>query len=182
MSNREQDLGLVDEFVTSESLKRHMLAVEAAVRAYARKFGADEELWGRVGLLHDFDYERYPDAPAHPLEGSKILRERGYPEEVIYAILSHADYLADQYPRKSQLDKTLYACDELCGFIVACAVLRPQKLEGLTASSVRKKMKTLNFAAAVSREDIVRGAEELGVELNEHIDFCVSALAGAKIL
>ena len=182
MSNREQDLALVDEFVTSESLKRHMLAVEAAVRAYARKFGADEELWGRVGLLHDFDYERYPDAPAHPLEGSKILRERGYPEEVIYAILSHADYLADQYPRQSQLDKTLYACDELCGFIVACAVLRPQKLEGLTASSVRKKMKTLNFAAAVSREDIVRGAEELGVELNEHIDFCVAALANGKIL
>ncbi len=182
MSNRERDLALVDEFVTNESLKRHMLAVEAAVRAYARKFGADEELWGRVGLLHDFDYERYPDAPAHPLEGSKILRERGYPEEVIYAILSHADYLSDQYPRLSQLDKTLYACDELCGFIVACAILRPQKLEGLTAASVRKKMKTLNFAAAVSREDIVRGAEELGVDLNEHIDFCIAALAAAKIL
>ena len=182
MSNRTQDLALVDEFVTNESLKRHMLAVEATVRAYARKFGADEELWGRVGLLHDFDYERYPDAPAHPLEGSKILRERGYPEEVIYAILSHADYLADQYPRRSQLDKTLYACDELSGFIVACAILRPQKLEGLTSSSVRKKMKTLNFAAAVSRKDIVRGAEELGVDLNEHIDFCIAALADAKIL
>lgn len=182
MSDRAQDLALVDEFVSNESLKRHMLAVEAAVRAYARKFGADEELWGRVGLLHDFDYERFPDAPAHPLEGSKILRERGYPEEVIYAILSHADYLADQYPRCSQLDKTLYACDELCGFIVACAILRPQKLEGLTASSVRKKMKAVNFAAAVSREDIVRGAEELGVDLNEHIDFCVAALADAKIL
>lgn len=182
MSTRQQDLALIDEFVTNESLKRHMLAVEAAVRAYARKFGADEELWGRVGLLHDFDYERYPDAPAHPLEGSKILRERGYPEEVIYAILSHADYLADQYPRRSQLDKTLYACDELSGFIVACAILRPQKLEGLTASSVRKKMKAVNFAAAVSREDIVRGAEELGVDLNEHIDFCVAALADAKIL
>ena len=182
MSNRTRDLALVDEFVTNESLKRHMLAVEATVRAYARKFGADEELWGSVGLLHDFDYERYPDAPAHPLEGSKILRERGYPEEVIYAILSHADYLADQYPRRSQLDKTLYACDELSGFIVACAILRPQKLEGLTSSSVRKKMKTLNFAAAVSREDIVRGAEELGVDLNEHIDFCIAALADAKIL
>lgn len=182
MSDRDQDLALVDEFVANESLKRHMLAVEAAVRAYARKFGADEELWGRVGLLHDFDYERFPDAPAHPLEGSKILRERGYPEEVIYAILSHADYLADQYPRRSQLDKTLYACDELCGFIVACAILRPQKFEGLTASSVRKKMKAANFAAAVSREDIVRGAEELGVDLNEHIDFCVAALADAKIL
>ncbi len=182
MSQRDQDLALIDEFVSNASLKRHMLAVEAAVRAYARKFGADEELWGRVGLLHDFDYERFPDAPAHPLEGSKILRERGYPEEVIYAILSHADYLADQYPRRSQLDKTLYACDELCGFIVACAVLRPQKLEGLTSSSVRKKMKTLNFAAAVSRDDIVRGAEELGVDLNEHIDFCIAALAAAQIL
>lgn len=180
--SRAQDLTLLDEFVTSESLKRHMLAVEAAVRAYARKFGEDEELWGRVGLLHDFDYERFPDAPAHPLEGSKILKERGYPEEVIYAILSHADYLSDQYPRRSRLDKTLYACDELCGFIVACAILRPQKLEGLTASSVRKKMKSLNFAAAVSREDIVRGAEELGVDLNEHIDFCIAALAEAKIL
>ncbi len=180
--SRTQDLELINEFVTSDSLKRHMLAVEATVRAYARKFGEDEELWGRVGLLHDFDYERFPDAPAHPLEGSKILRERGYPEEVIYAILSHADYLADQYPRKSRLDKTLYACDELSGFIVACAILRPQKLEGLTASSVRKKMKALNFAAAVSREDIVRGAEELGVDLNEHIDFCIAALADAKIL
>lgn len=182
MLSRDQALALVDEFVTSESLKRHMLAVEAAVKAYARKFGEDEVLWGCVGLLHDFDYERYPNPPAHPLEGSKILRERGYPEELIYAILSHADYLADEYPRRSQLDKTLYACDELCGFIVACAVLRPQKLEGLTASSVRKKMKTVNFAAAVSREDIVRGAEELGVDLNEHIDFCIAALAESKIL
>ncbi len=182
MSQREQDLALVDEYVQNASLKRHMLAVEAAVRAYARRFGADEELWGRVGLLHDFDYERWPDAPAHPLEGSKILRERGYPEEVIYAILSHADYLADQFPRKSQLDKTLYACDELCGFIVACAILRPQRLDGLTASSVRKKMKQVSFAAAVSREDIVRGAEELGVDLDEHIDFCIRALADAKIL
>lgn len=182
MSHRDQDLALVDEFVSSDSLKRHMLAVEAAVRAYARKFGADEELWGRVGLLHDFDYERFPNPPDHPLEGSKILRQRGYPEEVIYAILSHADYLADEYPRRSQLDKTLYACDELCGFIVACAILRPQKLEGLTASSVRKKMKTVNFAAAVSRDDIARGAEELGVDLNEHIDFCIAALADAKIL
>lgn len=182
MTSRTQDLALVDEFVQNASLKRHMLAVEAAVRAYAKKFGADEELWGRVGLLHDFDYERWPDAPAHPLEGSKILRERGYPEEVIYAILSHADYLADQYPRKSQLDKTLYACDELCGFIVAFAILRPQKLEGLTASSVRKKMKTLNFAAAVSREDILRGAEELGVDLDEHITFCIAALQTAAVL
>lgn len=182
MTDRDDDLALIDEFVSNASLKRHMLAVEAAVRAYARKFGEDENLWGRVGLLHDFDYERFPDAPAHPLEGSKILRERGYPEEVIYAILSHADYLADQYPRRSLLDKTLYACDELCGFIVACAILRPQRLEGLTASSVRKKMKQASFAAAVSREDILQGAQELGVDLDEHIDFCIAALAEAKIL
>ncbi|MGN6547585.1 MAG: HD domain-containing protein [Aureliella sp.] len=182
MAQRDDDLALLDEYVKNPSLKRHMLAVEAAVRAYARKFGEDEELWGRVGLLHDFDYERWPDAPAHPLEGSKILRERGYPEEVIYAILSHADYLADQFPRVSLLDKTLYACDELCGFITACAVLRPGKLEGLTASSVRKKMKQASFAAAVSREDITRGAEELGVDLGEHIDFCIRAMAEAKIL
>lgn len=182
MTQRDIDLALVDEYVKNPSLKRHMLAVESAVRAYARKLGQDEELWGSVGLLHDFDYERWPDAPAHPLEGSKILRERGYPEEVVYAILSHADYLADQYPRKSALDKVLYACDELCGFITACAVLRPQRLEGLTASSVRKKMKTLNFAAAVNREDIVRGAQELNVDLDEHIDFCIRAMADAKIL
>ena len=182
MSQRESDLALVDEYVTNPSLKRHMLAVEAAVRAYARKFQQDEALWGTVGLLHDFDYERWPDPPAHPLEGSKILRERGYPEEVIYAILSHADYLADRYPRVSLLDKTLYACDELCGFITACAVLRPQKLEGLAASSVRKKMKQVSFAAAVSREDIVRGAAELGVDLDEHIDFCIKAMADAKIV
>ncbi|MCC6508533.1 MAG: HDIG domain-containing protein [Pirellulaceae bacterium] len=182
MSQRDDDLALVDEFVSNASLKRHMLAVEAAVRAYARKFGEDVELWGRVGLLHDFDYERFPDAPAHPLEGSQILRARGYPEEVIYAILSHADYLSDQYPRRSALDKTLYACDELCGFIVACAILRPQRLEGLTAASVRKKMKSVNFAAAVSREDIVRGAEELGVDLDEHINFCIAALIESQIL
>jgi putative nucleotidyltransferase with HDIG domain len=182
MTQRDADLALVDEYVKNPSLKRHMLAVEAAVRAYARKLGEDEELWGQVGLLHDFDYERWPDAPAHPLEGSKILRERGYPEEVIYAILSHADYLADQYPRKSALDKTLYACDELCGFITACAILRPQRLEGLSASSVRKKMKQLSFAAAVNRDDIIRGAQELNVDLDEHIDFCIRAMADAKIL
>jgi putative nucleotidyltransferase with HDIG domain len=182
MSQRDDDLALVDEYVKNPGLKRHMLAVEAAVRAYARKFDEDEQLWGRVGLLHDFDYERWPDPPAHPLEGSKILRERGYPEQVIYAILSHADYLSHEYPRVSLLDKTLYACDELCGFITACAVLRPGKLDGLTASSVRKKMKQASFAAAVSREDIVRGAAELGVDLDEHIDFCIRAMADTKIL
>ena len=152
-----------------------MQAVEAAMRAYAEKLDADAELWGRVGLLHDFDYERWPDPPDHPLKGSEILAERGYTDEVIYAIKSHADYLED-CPRVSQLDKALYACDELCGFITACALVRPTRLEGLKAKSVRKKMKQISFAAAVNRDDIVRGAEDFGVELNEHIDFCIAAL------
>lgn len=182
MSDRAAHLALLDEYVSNAGLKRHMLAVEAAMRAYARHFGENEELWGTVGLLHDFDYERWPDPPAHPLEGSKILRERGYSEEIIYAILSHADYLADQYPRRSRLDKALYACDELCGFITACAILRPQKLEGLSASSVKKKMKQLSFAAAVNRDDIIRGAAELGVELDPHIEFCAQAMQAAAIL
>ncbi|HUQ69853.1 MAG TPA: HDIG domain-containing protein [Planctomycetaceae bacterium] len=173
----DTDLKLVREFVQNENLVRHMLAVEAAVRAYARKLGADEDLWGSAGLLHDFDYERWPTAPDHPLQGSKILRERGYPEEVIYAILSHADYLSDQYPRVSPLDKTLYACDELFGFITACALVRPERLTGLKASSVKKKLKQLSFAAAVNRDDITRGVAELGVDLDEHIEFCIAALA-----
>ena len=173
--SRDQDLALVREYTQSESLVRHMLAVESAMRAYATKLGEDVEKWGRVGLLHDFDYERWPDPPDHPLKGSEILAQRGYPEDVIYAIKSHADYLTD-CPRVSTMDKALYACDELCGFITACAMVRPTKLEGLKAKSVRKKMKQASFAAAVNRDDIVRGAEDLGVELNEHIDFCVAAM------
>ena len=173
--SREADLKLLGEYTTSESLIRHMLSVEAAMRAYSRKFGEDEEKWGRVGLLHDFDYERWPDPPDHPLKGAEILRQRGYPDDVIYAIKSHADYLED-CPRLSPMDKTLYACDELCGFIVACAMVRPTRLEGLKAKSVRKKMKQVSFAAAVNREDIVRGAEDLGIELNEHIEFCIAAM------
>lgn len=175
MTSRDDDLRLLREYTQSESLIRHMFAVEAAMRAYARHFDEDEEKWGRVGLLHDFDYERWPDSPDHPLKGAAILAERGYPEDVIYAIKSHADYLTD-CPRVSLMDKALYACDELCGFVTACAMVRPTKLEGLKAKSVRKKMKQASFAAAVHREDIVRGAEDLGVELNEHIDFCVQAM------
>ncbi len=173
--SRENDLALLHEFTTSDSLIKHMLAVEAAVRAYARKFGEDEEKWGTVGLLHDFDYERWPDPPDHPLKGAAILAERGYPDEVIYAIKSHADYLPD-CPRVSLLDKTLYACDELAGFITACALVRPDRLQGLTPKSVRKKMKQASFAAAVNRDDIVNGAEDLGVELNEHIVFVIAAM------
>jgi putative nucleotidyltransferase with HDIG domain len=170
--NRDANLALVREYTKNENLVRHMLAVEAAMRGYARKFGQDEERWGTVGLLHDFDYERWPDPPDHPLKGSAILEERGYPPDVIYAIKSHADYLAD-CPRVSQLDKALYACDELCGFLTACALVRPTRLSGLDAKSVRKKMKQPSFAAAVKREDILRGAEDLGVDLDEHINFCI---------
>ncbi len=175
--NRNDNLKLLDEFVESLALKRHMFAVEAAVRAYAKKFGEDEELWGAVGLLHDFDYERWPNPPDHPIEGSKILRQRGYPEELIYAILSHADYLSDQFPRRSPLDKTLYACDELCGFLTACAMVRPERLSGMSAKSVRKKLKQASFAAAVNRSDITNGAADLGVNLDEHIEFCAHAMA-----
>jgi predicted hydrolase (HD superfamily) len=128
-----------------------------------------------VGLLHDFDYERWPTPPDHPLRGAEILAQRGYPQDVIYAIKSHADYLPD-CPRVSRLDKTLYACDELAGFISAVAVIRPEKIRGLTASSVRKKMKQKSFAAAVNREDMIRGAEDLGVDLNEHIQFVIDAM------
>lgn len=174
--SRDADMALLREYTQSESLIRHMLAVESAMRAYAEKLGEDVEKWGRVGLLHDFDYERWPDPPDHPLKGSEILTERGYPEDVIYAIKSHADYLED-CPRVSSMDKALYACDELCGFITACALVRPTRLDGLKAKSVRKKMKTPAFAAAVNRDDIINGAEDFGVELNEHIDFCIAAMS-----
>ena len=173
--HRSDAYALVCRYTQSDSLRRHMLAVEAAMRAYARKLGEDEEKWGIVGLLHDFDYEKWPDPPDHPVQGAKILAEHGYPSDVIYAIKSHADYLTD-CPRVSRLDKTLYACDELCGFITACAMVRPEKLAGMTASSVRKKLKSKGFAAAVNRDDIARGAADLGVDLDEHINFCIAAM------
>lgn len=173
--SRTDAYNLVCQYTANESLRRHMLAVEAALRAYARKFGEDEEKWGMVGLLHDFDYERWPNPPDHPLEGAKILASLGYPEDVIYAIKSHADYLTD-CPRVSRLDKTLYACDELCGFITACAMVRPEKLAGMTPSSVRKKLKAKGFAAAINRDDVTRGAADLGVDLDEHITFCIAAM------
>jgi putative nucleotidyltransferase with HDIG domain len=152
-----------------------MLAVEAAMRAYARKWNEDEEKWGIVGLLHDFDYERWPDPPDHPLKGAAILAERGYPAEVIYAIKSHADYLPD-CPRVRRLDKALYACDELAGFITACAWVRPERLAGMAPASVKKKLKAKGFAACINRDDITRGAADLGVELDEHIQFVIDAL------
>lgn len=164
------------EYTQSDSLRKHMLAVEVAMRAYAVKFDEDVERWGIVGLLHDFDYERWPNPPDHPLKGAAILTELGYPADVIYAIKSHADYL-DDCPRVSLMDRSLFACDELAGFCTATAMVRPEGIRGMQASSVRKKMKSKGFAANVSRDDIVRGAEELGVELNEHIQFVIDAMA-----
>ncbi|MFP6576044.1 MAG: HD domain-containing protein [Pirellulaceae bacterium] len=174
--DREAAYALVCEYTNGESLRKHMLAVELAMRAYAIKYGEDENKWAIVGLLHDFDYEKWPDPPDHPLKGSEILTDRGYPEEVIYAIKSHADYLKD-CPRVSLMDKALYACDELAGFISAVAKVRPDGIRGMKAKSVRKKMKQKSFAAALNREDIVSGAEDLGIELNEHIQFVVDAMA-----
>lgn len=173
--NRTDALALLTEYVKNPSLVNHMKAVEAAMRAYARKLGEDEEKWGVVGLLHDFDYERWPNPPDHPLQGSEILRERGYPEDVIYAIKSHADYLTD-WPRVHALDKALYACDELAGFITAVALMRPNGILDLSASSVKKKLKSKGFAKNVSREDIDRGAADFGVDLSEHIQFVIDAM------
>jgi putative nucleotidyltransferase with HDIG domain len=173
--DRSSALALMHEHTQSQSLRRHMLAVEAAMRAYASKFGDDAEQWGIVGLLHDFDYERWPAPPDHPLKGAAILAARGYPAEVIYAIKSHADYLPD-CPRVSRLDKALYACDELAGFITACAMVRPERLIGMQASSVKKKLKTKGFAANINRDDISRGAADLGVNLDEHIQFVIDAM------
>jgi putative nucleotidyltransferase with HDIG domain len=176
--DRERAWELVCQYTAGDSLRKHMLAVEAAMRAYASRAGADVETWGIVGLLHDFDYERWPDPPDHPLKGAAILAEQGYPDHVIYAIKSHADYLPD-CPRVSPLDKTLYACDELAGFITAVAKIRPEGIRGLKASSVKKKLKQKSFAAAVNREDIARGAADLGFELDAHIQFVIDAMEAA---
>jgi len=175
--NRESAWGLLTEFTQSESLRKHALAVEACMRAYARKLRADEEQWGITGLLHDFDYEKYPTPEEHPSVGSKILRERGYPEEVIRAILSHADYSGVK--RESPMEKTLYACDELSGLITAAALVKPSKsVAEVDARSIRKKMKDKAFARSVNRDDIINGAADLGVDLDEHITFCIEAMKG----
>lgn len=167
---------LLTEWVQADSLRRHCLAVEASMRAMAASRGADVELWGITGLLHDMDYERFPDADTgHPRMAMAELEQRGYPAEMVRAIASHADYLG--VPRESPMEKSLYAVDELSGFVVACAYVRPQGIHGMTPKSVKKKLKTVAFAAAVSREDVRHGAEELGVELDEHIAFVIAALA-----
>jgi putative nucleotidyltransferase with HDIG domain len=183
MPNREDAWKLLCEYTAGESLRKHALAVEACLRAYARKNGADEELWGITALLHDFDYERWPNAEhsatsEHPFEGSKILRERGYPEEMIHAILGHADYSG--VARVSALDHTLFACDELAGFLTACALVKPsKKIAEVETASVKKKLKDKAFARGVNRQDVYQGAEELGVPLEEHIAFCIEAMKGA---
>jgi putative nucleotidyltransferase with HDIG domain len=182
MPTREDAWALLCEYTQSESLRKHMLAVEASVRAYARKNGADENTWSLAALLHDFDYERWPNNDhaadrEHPAEGAKILREKGYSEEIIRAILSHADYTG--VPRETPLEKTLFACDELAGFLTACSYVRPSKsILDLEVSSVKKRMKDKAFARGVSRDDVINGAQQLGVSLDEHIAFCIEAMRG----
>jgi len=171
---RQQDLDLLFEYTKTESLRKHALAVEAAMRAYARKQNEDEEKWGTVGLLHDFDYEMYPQFPDHPMKGSEILKQRGYSDEIRTTILSHVP--DTNVPRDTPIAKTLFAADELCGFIIACALIRPNKIADLEGSSVKKKLKDKAFARAVSREDIYKGAEELGVNFDEHLRFVIDAL------
>jgi predicted hydrolase (HD superfamily) len=177
--DRETAWGLLTEFTQSESLRKHALSVEACMRAYARKFAAgsdkEEELWGVVGLLHDFDYEKYPSLDDHPYKGNEILKDRGYPEVIHRAIMSHAEYTG--VTRDSKMEKALFACDELAGFITAVALIKPGKsLAEVDAKSVRKRMKDKAFARKVNRDDIVNGATELGVDLEEHITFCIEAL------
>jgi putative nucleotidyltransferase with HDIG domain len=177
MPERTAAWNLLTEFTQSESLRKHALAVEACMRAYARKFGEDEALWGVVGLIHDFDYEKYPTPQEHPFKGNEILHEQGYSHEIRRAILSHADYSG--VPRETPMEKALFACDELAGFITAVALVKPGKtLAEVDAKSVRKKMKDKAFARSVSRDDIVNGAKDLGVDLDEHIVFCIEAMKG----
>lgn len=173
---RDEAWTLLAEYTKSESLLKHAQAVEACMRGYAARFGEDVETWGLIGLLHDFDYERWPNPPEHTREGAKVLRERGLSDEVIGCILSHAEWNLDAYPRDTRVRKALFAVDELAGFIVAVALMRPEKLDGMKASSVKKKMKQKSFAAAVSREDITQGAELLELPLDEHIENCIAAL------
>ena len=166
---------ILTEFTQSDSLRKHARAVEAAMRAYAGRYGEDEEAWGVAGVLHDFDYEMHPRGPAHPLKGAELLLARGVPGAVVYAILAHADYSG--VPRLSLLDRALYACDELSGFVHACALVRPGRvIKGLEPASVRKKLRDKAFARTVNRDDVYRGAEELGVDLDAHIAFVISAL------
>ncbi len=183
LPSRDSALELMHDYTASDSLRKHMLAVEAAMRAYARKYGEDEERWGLAGLMHDFDYERYPNAAhsateEHPAEGVRMLRERGYPEDVLQAILGHAGYTG--VARETRMAKALFAVDELTGLITATALVKPSRsVHEVEAKSVRKKMKDKAFARGVSREDVLLGASELGVELDEHIQFVIEAMRGS---
>jgi len=180
LPSRDDTLALMHEYTASDSLRKHMLAVEGAMRAYARKFGEDEERWGLAGLIHDFDYERFPNSAhspteEHPSEGVRVLRSRGYPEDILEAILGHAQYT--DTPRVSTMAKTLFAVDELTGLITATALVRPTKsVHEVDARSVRKKMKDKAFARGVNRDDVINGAKELGVDLDEHISFVVASM------
>jgi putative nucleotidyltransferase with HDIG domain len=182
MPTRDEAWALLCEYTSNENLRKHALAVEACVRAYARKSGAEEELWGLTALLHDFDYERWPNqehhaTEGHPSSGAPILRERGYPEEMIHAILSHAGYTG--VARETALDHALFACDEMAGFLTACALIRPGKtILEVEPVSVKKRMKDKAFARGVSRDDLVKGAEELGLPLEEHMANCIEAMRG----
>ena len=179
MLDRNYCLTLLKEYTQSESLLKHAYAVEACVVAYAEKFGEDKQYWGNVALLHDFDYEKFPTAEEHPFKGSAILKEKGFSEDFRKSILSHADYSGE--PRDTLLKKVLYACDELAGFITAVTYVRPSKsIEEVEVKSVKKKMKDKAFAKAVSREDIINGASELSIELDEHIAFCINAMKAGK--
>jgi predicted hydrolase (HD superfamily) len=174
---RQQAWSLLTEFTKSDSLRKHARAVETSMRAYAARFDEDPERWGIAGMLHDFDYEMHPRAPKHPMKGAEILIARGLERDVVYAILAHADYSG--MPRVSRLDRALYACDELTGFVHACALVRPGRvISGLEPASVRKKLKDKAFARTVNRDDVYRGAAELGVDLDAHIAFVVEALEG----
>ncbi|MBZ5569596.1 MAG: HDIG domain-containing protein [Acidobacteriia bacterium] len=175
MSDRHSAWCLLTEFTQSENLRKHALAVEACMRAYARKFGEDEDKWGLVGLIHDFDYDRWPSLEDHPYRGNEILIQRGWPEEITKAVMSHADYTG--VARETRMEKALFSCDELAGFITAAALVRPDKsIHSLEAKSVKKRMKDKAFARSVSRDDVVNGAAALGVDLDEHIAFCIEAM------
>lgn len=181
MSNpitRDSAWNLLNEYVKSKALIKHMLGVEAAMRTYAKKFGEDEEKWAITGLIHDFDYEKYPTTEEHPIKGNEILKEKGYPEDILEAIMGHATYSG--VPRTSKMAKTLFAVDELCGLIHAVALVRPNGFDGMKTKSVKKKLKDKAFAAKINREDIEQGIEELEIDRDEHIQICIEALQSIK--
>jgi putative nucleotidyltransferase with HDIG domain len=177
LPSRDQAIALLHEWVENVNLRKHCYAVEAAMRAYARKFGEDEDRWGLAGLIHDFDWERHPDLERHPMKGVEVLRSLGWPEDVLRAVLGHATHSG--VPRDTPMARTLFACDELCGFLVACALILPSKaLADVEVPSVKKKMKRADFARNVNRDDITNGTAELGVDLDEHIAFTLDAMRG----